>query len=208
MPSRARIFVASGIGGELALVVRPSRGVVAELDDPRDIEHVVEAAVPRAREPVAQVLAAGGVDRGGGGSGWRSGCGLANRDDVTGVAEDTGGVGWSDAVQVEQTGPGLVEQFVQLDIGGLNLAIDCGQLGNQLGGKLPAVLPTTSRGRTVVSSAWACMAERNFLTPPRSSSKQQAVQPVDGVDAGNAELVAAVDQQPQRDQVIIDPDVR
>lgn len=89
---------------------------------------------------MASLAAAGGVDRGGGGSGWRSGCGLANRGDVTGVAEDTGGVGWSDAVQVEQTGPGLVEQFVQLDIGGLNLAIDCGQLGDQLGGELPAGL--------------------------------------------------------------------
>jgi hypothetical protein len=38
--------------------------VVAQLDDPGDIEHVVEAAVPGPRQPVAQMLAAGGVDRG------------------------------------------------------------------------------------------------------------------------------------------------
>ena len=79
MPSRARFLPAAGVshelavdgvgqaaaqaahrfhgslaGGELAPVVGPAGGVIAELDEGGHVEHVVEAAVPGPGQPVAQ----------------------------------------------------------------------------------------------------------------------------------------------------------
>ena len=88
-------------GGELAPVVGPACGVVAELDDAGDVEDVVEAAVPGAREPVAEMLAAGGIDRGGAGPG-REVVAVGEPGDVAGVGEDPGGAGRADAVDVHQ----------------------------------------------------------------------------------------------------------
>jgi hypothetical protein len=47
----------------LRVVVGAACGVVVELDDPGDVKHVVEPAVPGGRQPVADVLAAGGINQ-------------------------------------------------------------------------------------------------------------------------------------------------
>jgi hypothetical protein len=44
------------------------------------------------------------------------------------LCKDAGGAGGTDAVQAEQTGPGLVEQFPQLNIDGFDLVIERGEL--------------------------------------------------------------------------------
>ena len=43
-------------GREFASVVGAARGVVTQLDDGRDVQHVVEPAVAGAGEPVADLL--------------------------------------------------------------------------------------------------------------------------------------------------------
>ena len=64
-------------------------GVVAQLDDPAHVEHVVEAAVPGPGQRVAQMLAAGHVDRGGAGLG-REVVAVGEPADVAHVGEDAG----------------------------------------------------------------------------------------------------------------------
>ena len=66
------------------------------------------------------------------------------------------------------------------------------------------VLPTRSRGLIVATSARACGADRNCFAPPGNQFQQQPMQPVDGLGAGPAELVAAVDQHAHHDQVVLD----
>jgi hypothetical protein len=84
-------------GGEFAPVVGVACGVVAQLDDPGDVDDVVEAAVPGARQPVADVLAAGGVDGGGAGPG-REVVAVGEPGNIAGVGQDPGGADWADAV--------------------------------------------------------------------------------------------------------------
>src|ERR1039458_1455163 len=69
--------------GKAPPVVAAARGVVAQLDDPGHVEHVVDPAVACAAEPVADVLAAGGVDRGGAGPG----CEVAAAGEAADVAD-------------------------------------------------------------------------------------------------------------------------
>jgi hypothetical protein len=69
------------------------------------------------------------------------------------------------------------------------------------------VLPTTSRGRTVLSRARACWADRYFFAPPGNQLEQQMVQPGDDLGARPAELVAAVQQQAHRHGGVIDDDL-
>jgi hypothetical protein len=91
VPSRARLE-GTGVGGQLAVdhvgqaaaqaahgfhgglalgdpapVVGAAGGVVAELDDAGHVQHVIDAAVAGPGQPVAVVLAAGGIDRRGAG---------------------------------------------------------------------------------------------------------------------------------------------
>jgi hypothetical protein len=75
---------------------------VAELDDARHMQHVVEAAaVPGAGEAVVGVLAAGGVDRGGAGPG-REVAAAREPGDITEVSEDPGGASGADPADVHQ----------------------------------------------------------------------------------------------------------
>src|SRR6266508_4275154 len=63
--------------------------------------------------------------------------------DVADVAEQAGGPGGADAVQVEQPGAGGLDQLGQLCGGGLDLLVDRFEVGDQLGGGTRRGLPTT-----------------------------------------------------------------
>jgi hypothetical protein len=88
-PQAAHCFHGGFPGGELAPVVGAACSVVAELDDPGDVKDMVEAAVPGAGEPVADVLAAGSIDGGGAGPG-REVVPVGEPGDVSDVSEDPG----------------------------------------------------------------------------------------------------------------------
>jgi hypothetical protein len=49
-------------GGELAPVVGAAFGVVADLHDGLDVQDAIDPPVPRSGQPVAHLLAGGGVD--------------------------------------------------------------------------------------------------------------------------------------------------
>ena len=49
-----------------------------------------------------------------------------------------GGAGWSDAVELLQGTAGGVDEFGQLRVGGFDLLVDDGDLGDQLRGQLAA----------------------------------------------------------------------
>jgi hypothetical protein len=61
-------------------------GVVAELNDAGHVEHMVEAAVPRVRQAVVGVLAAGGAGRGGAGPGGEV-TAVREPGDITGIRD-------------------------------------------------------------------------------------------------------------------------
>jgi hypothetical protein len=80
---------------------------------------------------------------------------------------------------------------------GLDLAVDAFQLGDQLGGEPPAGLAgnvTRPGGRE--QGTGLCRGQES-LRPAGHQVQQQPVDPVDGLGAGPAELVAPVGQQAQ-----------
>jgi hypothetical protein len=74
---------------------------VAQLDDPGHVEDMVEPAVPGARQPVAQMLAARGVNRGGAGPGGEVAA-VREPGDVADISQDAGGTGGADPMDVHQ----------------------------------------------------------------------------------------------------------
>lgn len=57
--------------------------------------------------------------------------------DVADVAGQSGGAGWADSVELQQVAAGGVDEFCQLPVGGLDLLVDRGELGDEFGGQLP-----------------------------------------------------------------------
>jgi hypothetical protein len=118
---------------------------------------------------MALMLAAGSVDRRRA-IPRRAPRGCREPTDVADVAEDAGGSGGPDAVQVSQAGAGLVEQFGELLVRGLDLLVDRGEIIDRLRGELAAGLADQVCGRTVASTARAWVTDRNVLPPPGTSS--------------------------------------
>ena len=87
--------------GALASVVGAAVGVEADLGDRGDVDHVVHPPVPGPREPVAVLLAGGGVEGCGAGPG-REPVAVGEPGDVADVGQDPGGDDGSDAVEVHQ----------------------------------------------------------------------------------------------------------
>jgi hypothetical protein len=65
------------------------------------VKHVAQAAVPGPRQPVAQVLSAGGIDGGGAGP-RREVVAVGEAGHIAGVGEDPRGAGRPGAVDVHQ----------------------------------------------------------------------------------------------------------
>ena len=99
--------------GLARVVVGAAFGLVAELDDGHDVQDPVDPPVPGPRQPVAFLVAGGGVQ----------GCGavpgrelvpVGEAVDVTDVGEQPGGAGGADAVQLQQRGPACGHQGGEL----------------------------------------------------------------------------------------------
>ncbi len=128
---------------------------------------------------------------------------VGKRADVADVAEQAGGPGGADAVQVEQPGAGGLDQLGQLLGRGLDLLVDCFEVGDQLGGELPAGLADDVAGPDAGQQVTGLPGGQVLVRPARHQVGEQPVQPVHGQGAGGAELVAAVGQQPQRHRRIV-----
>jgi hypothetical protein len=123
--------------GELAPVVGAAGGVVADLHDGGDVEHVVEPPVAGAGEPVADLLAGGRVDGGGAGPGGEV-VAVGEAGHVTNVSQDAGGAGWADPVDVHQSGARGGDRLSQPPLERLEFAVEGLDLGDQLGRHRPA----------------------------------------------------------------------
>ena len=99
--------------GESAPVVGAAVGVVAELDDGHDVQDPVDAPVAGPGQPVALLVAGGGVDRGGAVPGGEVAA-AGEAADVTDVAEQPGGAGRADAVELLQRAAGRGDELGQL----------------------------------------------------------------------------------------------
>jgi hypothetical protein len=103
-------------GGEPAPVVGAAFGAGAQRDDGHDVQDPVDPAVSCPGQAVPVLVTAGGIQ----------GCGavpgsepalVSEPRDVTDVAEEPCRAGGADAVQCEQPGPGLPDQFDELFVG-------------------------------------------------------------------------------------------
>jgi hypothetical protein len=122
---------------ELAPVVGAALGVVAELDDRHDVQDPVDAPVPGPGQPVALLITAGRVD----------GCGAVpggemvtagEAADIADVAQQPGGAGRADPVELLQRAAGGLDQFGELLVRSFDLLVDDGDLRDELRGQLPA----------------------------------------------------------------------
>src|SRR5258705_9825783 len=97
----AQTRLCQGYAGARAPVVGPSGSVVAQLNDSHDVQDPVDAPVPGPGQPVALLVAGGGVQR----------CGTVPRREVppagetvnvADIADEADGAGRADAVGVVQ----------------------------------------------------------------------------------------------------------
>ena len=83
-----------------------------QLHERGDVEDVVHSAVAGAGEPVADLSAGGGIQRGGAGPG-REVVAVREAGHVADVGQDPGGAGRSDPVQVHQVRPRREHRLLQ-----------------------------------------------------------------------------------------------
>jgi hypothetical protein len=116
---------------ELASVVGPSRGVVADLGHGGDVESAVELPVAARVEPVTLLGSAG---RGDGGAARVAGVAAAGREpvDVAGVAEDDRGAEGPDAVNIGHRGARYQDGFDDAFVNGDELAVEPADIAEQI----------------------------------------------------------------------------
>lgn len=123
--------------------------------------------------------------------------------DVPDVADQAGGAGGADAVELEQAAAGRGDDLLQLGFRGLDLFVDAGQFGDQLRGQLtPGAaddVPWTDRREQ--RTGLGCGQKLRCSTGHQLQQKSMDL--VDRPGSLDAELVAAIDQQPQRDGRIV-----
>jgi hypothetical protein len=164
-------------GGELAPVVDPAFGVVAQLHDRHDVQHPVDPPVPGAGESVAALFPGGGVDRGGAVPGREVPAGR-EPGHVADVTEQAGRAGGADAVQLEQRASGRLDELAELVVRGLDPLVDADELADQLRRELAAGLAhqvtRPDRGQQRLSLGRG----QERLRPTRDQLDQQPVQPL------------------------------
>src|SRR4029079_16499802 len=109
--------------GELASEVAAARGVEPDLVGGCDVEQVVDLAVPGPGEPVSDLLAGGGVERGGAGPG-REPVAVGKPGDVADVDKDSGSNDRTDPGQVHQCRAAGDDHGFELFGRGLDLLIE------------------------------------------------------------------------------------
>ena len=91
--------------GEFPPVVGAAFGVVAQCHDGHDVQRTVDPPVACPREPVADLVAAGGI-QGGGAVPGREPAFVSEPRNVPDVAEEPGRAGGADAVHLQQAAAG------------------------------------------------------------------------------------------------------
>ena len=99
-----------------------------------------------------------------------------------------------------------MHQLGQFLLGGLDLLVDGLELGDQLDGEPAPGLADDVAGLDRGDQGPGLRRGQELLRPAGKQLQQQPVQPVDGLGAGPAQLVTAVDQHAHHDQVVIDLD--
>jgi hypothetical protein len=116
-------FVGRLAGGDFPVVVGTSLCGVAQLDHGHHVKNPVDLAVPAPGQAVTDVVAGGGVNRGGAGPGREVALGR-EPGNVTDLDQQPGGAGGADAVQAEQCGACLFDQGGELLVRGLLARVD------------------------------------------------------------------------------------
>ena len=109
--------------------------------------------------------------------------------------------------QVHQPAAGAVDQVGEFLFRDLDLLVDDDEFGDQLGGQPAAGLADHVARADGAQQGAGLLGGQELLRPAGHQLQQQVVQPVDHVGAGAAELVTAVDQQPQRDRGVVGDDL-
>lgn len=126
---------------------------------------------------------------------------------IADVAYEAGGAGGTDAGELPQVAARGIDQVGELLVGGLDLLVEGGQFGDQFGGELPAGAPDDVAGSDGSQQSTGLGSGQILLRAAWYQFQQQGVEAVDGVGAGLANQVAAVDEQSQRDGGIVGGDL-
>ena len=145
---------------------------------------------------MAQMLAAGGIDRGSASPG-REVVAVGKPGDVADVGENAGGAGRADAVDVHQVRAGGLDGGFEFGFHRLELGVQPGQVLQFLGSH-PAAGLTRQVARAHPGQQILVLADRLLhRRTARDQIQEQPVQPVEGLGPGAGQFITAVAQHPQ-----------
>ena len=185
-----------------AVEVGAAFGGVAQLDDGHDVQDPVDLAVPASREPVADVVAGGGVDRGGAGPGAEV-VAVGEPGDVADLDQQPGRAGGADAVQVHQAGAGRGDQLGEFLVRGLLALIDPLEVADQLGGDPPTGLAGDVARADRGQQGLGLGGGQVLLRTARDQFQQQVVDLGHLAGVVITQRAAPVDQDPQHRELLV-----
>jgi hypothetical protein len=130
-------------------------------------------------------------------------CAAGEAVDVADVADEAGGSGRADAVEVLQATAGGVDELGQLLVRRFDLLVYLDELADQLRGQPASGAPDEIARPDRVQHSACLICRQELLRAPGKQLEQQFVDAVEQVGPGVSEAVAPVDQQPQGDRCII-----
>ena len=107
--------------------------------------------------------------------------------DVTDIADEAGGSGRADAVEVLQAAAGRVDEFGQFLVRRFDLLVAAGQFADQLGGQLAAGAPDDVPRADGGQQGAGLRRGQVLLSPAGDQLQQQGVQADEGLGASLAQ---------------------
>jgi hypothetical protein len=178
---------------------------MADLHHRHHVQGVVEPAVTSPRQPMANHLAAGGLQRRGAGVGGE--VVLAREPtDVTDLTEEPGGQHRPDPKQLHQAGVGPGDRRRDARLHRLYAPVQVAHVGDEVGGDLVAGDRRRSGGSDRGEQGGGAPGGEVTAGAAWDQVHQQPVQPVDGLGAHGHQVLTPVGQQVQHHRLVLDTD--
>jgi len=189
--------------GFAAVVVDAAVGGAAQWCHGHDVQRAVDAPVAGAGQTVS-LLVAGRRRPGCGAVPGRGPVPAGEAVDAAVIGQQASRIGRADAMQIQQGRATLDHQGDELFLDRFDLAVDCLELADQLH-RQPAAGLAGHTARLDRRDQHTSLARgQELLGAPGKQLQQQPVQPIDRLGADTAQLVAAIGEHAQRQQIVID----
>jgi hypothetical protein len=179
---------------------------VADLHDRGQVQGVVEPAVAGPGQPVADDLAAGGLDRSGAGVGGEVVLGR-EPSDVADLAQQLGGQDGADAEQLGEGGRRPGDGHLEAVLGCGDPPVQGADVGEEVDGELPAGAGRRGLGPHPPQQGGCGIRVQVAPGAAWDQVGQQDMEAVEGLGAGPDQVIAAVRQQPQHGGVVLESDL-